>query len=105
MKIIRRLYVCEAIIVLGLADCSPSIRQQATIEWTEGEIAKCVSSKPPTHDEIVKMPTSTLYHWWQLSRRASDQRATADVTGVPLDPCTRALAWKESEFEQELKYR
>ncbi|WP_027584226.1 hypothetical protein [Bradyrhizobium sp. Ai1a-2] len=59
----------------------------------------------PTDAQIPKLVTPILYQWWQLSRRMADQVATATVTGKPVDPCAKALAWKRLDFERELKFR
>jgi hypothetical protein len=67
--------------------------------------AQCVDHPPPTSDEMRRMPTGMLRDYYQLSRRYSQELANATVVGYAPDPCHAALAMKQLEFEQELKYR
>ena len=57
----------------------------------KADMAACVATPPPTDEEILKMSTTELYRWYKLGQRASDQRATAEVLNLPIDPCVKAL--------------
>lgn len=107
MKPIWGLHFCSVVVgALTLAGCSHQPYGY------EKERAACVDNPPPTQEQILKMSTSELYRWWQMSRRASDGLATATVGRsktadglVDYPPCLVALAFKQGDFERELKYR
>lgn len=103
MKAVAVRIACLLLGILLLAGCRGRAKDAVTAY--RQDMAACTSNPPPTKEDILKMSTSALYQWWQLSRRASDKLANATVLGYEIDPCVRALSWKQTEFEQELKYR
>ena len=93
-------------IAVGAVMLTGCAHSPSPVEKYSADMAACVSPKPPTDEEIRRMPTRQLYEFWQLSRRAAHEVAHASVvSGYSVDPCVRALAWKEIVMEQELQYR
>lgn len=103
MKAIAPLNSFTAIVggALMVAGCAPKI----DYETPRRVAASCVTAPPPTGDEIRRLPTKSLYEWYQLSRRASQRAANAKTLGYDIDPCIEALAMKEVELEHELQFR
>jgi hypothetical protein len=101
MKVVAGLSAFTVVVggALVIAGCAHQPRTYDAIT------AKCVDHPPPTPDEMRKMPTGTLYDYYQLSRRYSQELANATVLGYEPEPCHAALAMKQVEFEQEIKYR
>lgn len=88
---------------LVLAGCAKDYAAEGKAIQTYAD--NCTKVSVPTNEQIRSMPTRQLYESWQQSRRASDEWATDKALNRPTDPCVVAIAWKQADYERELKYR
>lgn len=97
--------IAAALFVMGCAHKTDALAEHRMAA------AACVDNPPPSDAEIRKMSTSDLYRWYKMALRASDELATLNAhkamrtPDLQIPPCLRALAWKQDDFERELKYR
>ena len=105
MKVIAGLNVCTVVIgsALMLAGCAKDYLAEAKANQAYADT--CTKVSVPTEEQIRSMPTPQLYEFWQISRRASARWASNRVDNLPTDPCVVAIAWKQGDYERELKYR
>lgn len=112
MRVMGHANVCAVVVggALMLAGCARDYAAEG--KAIQAYADTCTKVSIPTDEQIRSMPTRQLYEFWQLSRRASDQMATYNARTriggeklLPLDPCVVAIAWKQGDYERELKYR